>query len=84
MPLYIPIISVLISFLLIYKKTKKNKILNRYIFFTAGFLLLVMSDLLVRYSGISSLYFYIYLITPFLMAPFLYLILISKFKRELK
>ena len=84
MPFYIPIISVLISFLLIYKKTKKNKILNRYIFFTSGFLLLVMSDLLVRYSGISSLYFYTYLITPFLMAPFLYLILISKFKRELK
>tara|TARA_B100001057_G_scaffold18206_1_gene16806 strand:+ start:806 stop:1951 length:1146 start_codon:yes stop_codon:yes gene_type:complete len=84
MPFYIPIISILISFLLIYKKNKRNKVLNRYIFFILGFLLLVMSDLLVRYSGISSFYFYTYLVTPFLLSPLVYLILINSFKKELK
>ena len=33
MPMYIPLVSILISFMLIYTKNKKNKIINRYLFF---------------------------------------------------
>ena len=84
MPLYIPLVAVLISFLLVYKKNKKTKILNRYLFFSFGFLLLVLSELLVRYSGITKLNFYIYLITPLLLLPSLYFILLKKFWKELK
>ena len=84
MPLYIPLIAVLISFLLVYKKNKKTKILNRYIFFSLSFLLLVLSELLVRYSGITILNFYIYLITPILLFPILYFVLTNKFWKELK
>ena len=84
MPLYIPLVSVLISFMLIYTKNKRSKIINRYIFFTLSFILLVLSELLVRYSGISNIGFYIYLITPFAVLPMLYLILIKKFWSELK
>ena len=51
MPLYIPIISLLISFILVYKKNKKNILFNRYLFFSLSFVLLVISNLLVRYSG---------------------------------
>ena len=54
MPLYIPLVSILISFMLVYTKNKKTKILNRYIFFLLSFVLLVLSELLVRYSGISK------------------------------
>ncbi len=84
MPLYIPLISIFISFLLIYKKTKKKKIINRYIFFIISFLLLVMTELLVRYSGISITNFYIYLLTPFISVPIVYFILLNNFKKELK
>ena len=84
MPLYIPLVSILISFILIYKKNKKTKILNRYIFFTTGFILLVLSELLVRYSGISTVGFYTYLLTPLILLPTLYFILINKFLNELK
>ena len=84
MPLYIPLISILISFMLIYTKNKKAKIINRYIFFIISFILLVLSELLVRYSGISSIGFYTYLLTPFILFPILYFILINKFWRELK
>ena len=84
MPLYIPLVAVLISFLLVYKKNKKTKILNRYLFFSFGFLLLVLSELLVRYSGITKLNFYVYLITPLLLLPSLYFILLKKFWKELK
>ena len=82
MPLYIPLISIFISFLLIYKKTKKKKIINRYIFFIISFLLLVMTELLVRYSGISITNFYIYLLTPFISVPIVYFILLNNFKKE--
>ncbi len=84
MPLYIPMISILISFILIYTKNKKMKIVNRYIFFMLSFILLVLSELLVRYSGISNIGFYTYLLTPLILLPILYLILINKFWRELK
>ena len=84
MPLYIPLISILISFMLIYTKNKKTKIINRYIFFIISFILLVLSELLVRYSGISSIGFYTYLLTPFILFPILYFILLKKFWRELK
>ncbi len=84
MPLYIPLISIIVSFLLIHKKNKKLKIFNRYIFFSIGFFLLVMAELLVRYSGMSSINFYIYLFTPFILMPVTYFILLKNFKRELQ
>ena len=84
MPFYIPIISLLISFLLIYRKTEKSKIFNRYLFFGLSFFLLVLSDLLVRYSGFSNIHFITYFSIPFLISPILYLILINKLKEELK
>ncbi len=83
MPLYIPLVSILISFLLVYKKNKKIKIANRYIFFIVSFFLLVLSELLVRYSGLSKLNFYTYFLVPFLLSPILYFILITRFRSEL-
>ncbi len=84
MPLYIPLISILISFILIYTKNKKTKIINRYIFFLFSFLLLILSELLVRYSGISNMGFYAYSLIPFITLPILYIILINRFKKELR
>ena len=84
MPLYIPLVSILVSFMLIYRKNKKAKIFNRYVFFMLSFILLILSELLVRYSGISNIGFYTYLLTPFVLLPILYSILISKFWSELK
>ncbi len=84
MPLYIPLVSILISFILIYTKTKKTKIINRYFFFILSFVLLVLSELLVRYSGISIIGFYTYFLTPLILLPILYFILVNRFWRELK
>ncbi len=84
MPLYIPLISILISFILVYTKNKKTKIINRYLFFSLSFILLVLSELLVRYSGISNIGFYSYLLIPFILLPVLYLILLNNFRRELR
>ena len=84
MPIYIPLVSILISFMLIYTKNKKTKILTRYIFFILSFILLVLSELLVRYSGLSNIGFYTYLFSPIILLPILYLVLVNKFWKELK
>ncbi len=84
MPIYIPVVSILLSFLLVYKKNKKTNIYSRYIFFSFAFILLVFAELLVRYSGLSSANFYIYLGTPIILSPILFFILHKKFERELK
>ncbi len=84
MPLYIPLISILISFILVYTKNKKTKIINRYLFFSLSFMLLVLSELLVRYSGISNIGFYTYLLIPFVLLPIVYLILFNNFRKELR
>ncbi len=84
MPFYIPVVSVLLSFLLIYRKNKKRKLFNRYLFFILGFLVLVLSELLVRYSGFSNIHFFSYLIAPIISLPIIYFILIKNFKSELK
>ena len=84
MPLYIPIISLLISFILVYKKNKKNILFNRYLFFTLSFVLLVISNLLVRYSGFSDLHFISYFIIPLVLIPTVYLCLYRSLQREFK
>ena len=84
MPLYIPLISILVSFILVSTKNKKTKVINRYLFFTLSFMLLVLSELLVRYSGISNIGFYTYLLIPFILLPILYLILLNNFWKELR
>ena len=84
MPSYIPLISILISFILVYTKNKKTKIINRYLFFSLSFMLLVLSELLVRYSGISNVGFYTYLLIPFILLPILYIILLNNFRVELR
>ena len=84
MPLYIPLVAILISFMLIYTKNKKTKILNRYVFFALSFMLLVLSELLVRYSGISNIGFFAYLLIPITFLPILYFILLNNFWKELR
>jgi lipopolysaccharide export LptBFGC system permease protein LptF len=53
-PLYIPLISIIISFLLIYKKEKKFIFLKKYFLFTIVFLILVITEILGRFSGIVT------------------------------
>ena len=84
MPVYIPVVSLLLSFLLVYKKNKKMNLLSRYIFFVFSFILLVFAELLVRYSGLSNFNFFTYLMTPLIVSPLLFFILLKKYKKELK
>ena len=62
MPLYIPLLSLLCSFLLVSKGENKTKGRYKYFYFGLAFVILLIAEILVRYSGKSlahSLFYYL-------------------------
>ncbi len=82
MPLFIPLIALISCFLLSSRRDKITFGLNRYIYFSIGFLILILSEITVRYSGNSLNYTAIYYFVPLIFLPIVYLLLINKFKYE--
>ena len=82
MPIFIPLISLISCFLLKSKKEKITYKFNKYIYFVIGFLVLVFSEIFVRYSGISINHTITYYCIPVVLLPFVYLFLIRVFKYE--
>ena len=82
MPIFIPLISLITCFLLSSRKDKKRFVLNKYILFFIGFVILASSEIAVRYSGNSWNHTAIYYLMPIGLLPFVYLVLIRAFKYE--
>ena len=82
MPFYIPLISLLCSFLLASRKDKKIYNYKKYIYFFMGFIILALAEIIVRYSGISWTHSGFYYLMPILMALLFYFILTRTFKYE--
>ena len=67
MPLYIPIISIIICYLLSSRKESKYYFLQKYIVFITAFTILVFAEIMVRYSGNSACGFnHLLFFTPFI------------------
>ena len=77
MPLYIPLISVITSFLLIYKKEKKFNYLKKYIIFSFAFIILIFAEILLKFSGFSLINLMLYSISPIILLLILYTFLIK-------
>ena len=82
MPLYIPCIALLLSLLLVSREGSKKKFLYKYFYFGIAFAILVLAEILVRYSGKSITYSYIYYLLPICSIPVLYMILFRNFYNE--
>ena len=82
MPMFIPLISLISCFLLSINQKKKNFIFHKYIFFAIGFIILMSSEITVRYSGISLKHTAIYYLIPMGLLPLVYLYLVRMFKYE--
>jgi lipopolysaccharide export system permease protein len=82
LPFYIPIISLLCSFLMIRIEEKKNYFLNKYTIFSLSFFILLYAELIVRYTGISKIINVLFMISPLILIPIIYLLLIYKFSKE--
>ena len=82
MPLYIPFVALLCSFLLINREENKFGNLFKYIYGGLSFMTLVIAEILVRYSGSSYSYALIYYLIPIILMPILYLEILRKFSFE--
>ena len=82
LPLYIPIIALICSFLLIKTKQKRSYLLNRYSIFILSFLVLLYAELIIRYTGVSKIIGILFIISPALLIPIIYFILSLKLSRE--
>jgi lipopolysaccharide export system permease protein len=82
MPFYLPVVGLMICFLLSTRRDKKISSYNKYIYFALSFIILICSEISVRYSGSSFNYTLVYYIIPISLFPLTYLLLIRSFKYE--
>ena len=81
-PLYIPVITLIICFLLNQRGESKYKNYFKYIYTIIAFSILVIAEILVKYSGKSFYNSLIYYLTPFFLLPLIYLEIIRNFLYE--
>tara|TARA_Y100001970_G_scaffold124538_1_gene154231 strand:+ start:1456 stop:2607 length:1152 start_codon:yes stop_codon:yes gene_type:complete len=82
MPLYIPFISLICSFLLITREENKFNTLYKYFYGFLSFVTLIIAEILVRYSGLSKFYAIVYYVVPLIFVPLLYIEIIRTFLYE--
>jgi len=82
MPLYIPLLALLSSFLLISREETKFKNWYKYFYFGLAFAILIAAEILVRYSGKSFTHGLFYYLLPLLSVPVVYIELIRRFYYE--
>jgi len=84
MPLYIPLISIIASFMLIYQKEEKYNYLKKYIIFMFAFIILLFAEIVLKFTGFSSMNFVLYFATPLFLFVVLYALLIKNMTLENK
>jgi lipopolysaccharide export LptBFGC system permease protein LptF len=82
MPLYIPLLALLSSFLLVSREESKAKNWYKYFYFGLAFTILITAEILVRYSGKSLVHGLFYYLLPLFCIPVVYIELIRKFYYE--
>jgi len=82
MPFYIPLIALIICFLLSSRRDKKISTFNKYIYFVISIVILISSEITVRYSGSSLNHTAVYYLLPLGLFPLIYLLLLRSFKYE--
>ena len=82
LPFYILIIPLLCSFLLLKINKKKRILLNKYSIFTICFFILLYAEIIIRYTGISKVMSILFFVTPIIIIPITYFLLIFNFSRE--
>ena len=81
LPFYIPVITLVCSFLLLKNQRVYS---NKISIFIYGFLILLLTELLIRYTGLNFLLRISYLIMPFSLSLLFYFFLKYKFSKESK
>ena len=81
LPFYIPVITIICSFLLL---KQKKFFLNKTSVFIYCFLLLLFTELIIKYTGLNNFLRLSYILMPFLLLFFLYPFLFYKSAKEIR
>ena len=81
MPLYIPVLALISSLMLI--KSKRG-LYNKYSIFLFNFLILIFTELVVRYTGINYFAKIFFIILPLVLIFILYFYLLIKFSKKIE
>ncbi len=81
-PVYIPLLTVLLSFVIGFSKDNANYKFKIYTTFFITFVFLVISEILIRYSVASSFKSLLYFLAPIILSLLIYLLLIKTYKHE--
>ena len=81
LPFYIPVISLICSFLLL----KNQKFYsNKTSIFIYSFIVLILTELLIRFTGLNYILRFFYSVLPFLLSFLFYFLLFYNFSKEAK
>ena len=81
-PVYIPLLTVLLSFVIGFSKDNANYKFKIYTTFFITFVFLVISEISIRYSGASNFKSLLYFLAPIILSLLIYLVLIKTYKHE--
>jgi len=81
-PFYMPLLTVLLSFVIGFSKDNANYKFKIYTTFFITFVFLVISEILIRYSGASGFKSLLYFLAPIILSLLIYLVLIKTYKHE--
>ncbi len=79
LPFYIPILVLICSFMF---KKKKKVFFNKFFIFSYCMIILIFTELFLRYTGLSQLIKFIYILSPFILFTIIYLILFYTFSNK--
>lgn len=79
LPFYIPVLVLICSFL--FKKNKKI-FFNKFFIFSYSMILLIFTELFLRYTGLSQLIKFIYILSPFILFAIIYIFLFQAFSNK--
>ncbi len=82
LPLYIPLVSIICSFLLRSRGRNSDSFFKRYFIFFISFITLLSAELLLRFAGFSELNTLLYFLVPIIGLPLLYFILIINLEKQ--
>ena len=81
-PIYILLLTVMLSFVIGFSKDNTNYKFKIYTTFFITFVFLVISEISIRYSGASSFKSLLYFLAPIILSLLIYLVLIKTYKHE--
>ena len=82
MPLYVPLVATIISFLLLFKKENKYNFLKKYTLFAISFAILILSEVLLGSTSIYKLAAIFYFLFPLSTSCLLYIYLAKNMLSE--